>query len=85
MTGGMLAGFVTSFSTAAVELSATLMLVQSNDDAPLAYGIYVFMQSTAGRGAGAALGIVAVIFVGLCTYISQRIVDNNQTSKGMAQ
>ena len=85
MTGGMLAGFVTSFSTAAVELSATLMLVQSNDDAPLAYGIYVFMQSTAGRGAGAALGIVAVIFVGLCTYISQRIVDGNQTSKGMAQ
>ena len=29
MTGGMLAGFVTSFATAAVELSATLMLVQS--------------------------------------------------------
>jgi iron(III) transport system permease protein len=83
MTGGMLAGFVTSFSTAAVELSATLMLVQSNDDAPLAYGIYIFMQSTAGRGAGAALGVIAVIFVGLCTYVSQRIVDQNQTSKGM--
>jgi hypothetical protein len=48
MTGGILAGFVTSFSTAAVELSATLMLVQSNSDAPLAYGLYVFMQS-AGR------------------------------------
>ena len=85
MTGGMLAGFVTSFSTAAVELSATLMLVQSNDDAPLAYGIYVFMQSTAGRGAGAALGVVAVIFVGLCTYISQRIVDNSQNSKATAR
>jgi iron(III) transport system permease protein len=85
MTGGMLAGFVTSFSTAAVELSATLMLVQSNDDAPLAYGIYVFMQSAAGRGAGAALGIVAVIFVGLCTYISQRIVDNSQNTKAQAQ
>jgi iron(III) transport system permease protein len=81
MTGGMLAGFVTSFSTAAVELSATLMLVQSNDDAPLAYGIYVFMQSAAGRGGGAALGVIAVIFVGLCTYVSQRIVDNNQTAK----
>jgi iron(III) transport system permease protein len=39
MTGGLLAGFVTSFSTAAVELSATLMLVQSNSDAPLAYGL----------------------------------------------
>lgn len=85
MTGGMLAGFVTSFSTAAVELSATLMLVQSSDDAPLAYGIYVFMQSAAGRGAGAALGIVAVIFVGLCTYVSHLVADRSQTSKGLAQ
>lgn len=83
MTGGMLAGFVTSFSTAAVELSATLMLVQSNDDAPLAYGIYVFMQSAAGRGAGAALGVVAVLFVGLCTYFSQRLAEGGHNSKGM--
>ena len=63
MTGGILAGFVTSFSTAAVELSATLMLVQSNADAPLAYGLYVFMQSPAGRGPGAALGVIAVLLV----------------------
>ena len=62
MTGGMLAGFVTSFATAAVELSATLMLVQSNSDAPLAYGIYVYMQSAAGRGPGAALGVIAVVW-----------------------
>ena len=57
MMGGALAGFVTSFATAAVELSATLMLVQSNADAPLAYGIYVFMQSAAGRGAAPADGL----------------------------
>ena len=63
MTGGILAGFVTSFATAAVELSATLMLVQSNSDAPLAYGLYVFMQSAAGRGPGAALGVIAVVLV----------------------
>ena len=50
MTGGLLAGFVTSFATAAVELSATLLLVAHNSDAPLAYGIYVYMQSAAGRG-----------------------------------
>ena len=67
MTGGILAGFVTSFATAAVELSATLMLVQSNSDAPLAYGLYVFMQSPAGRGPGAALGVIAVLLVALCT------------------
>ena len=66
MAGGMLAGFVTSFATASVELSATMMLVQNTSDAPLAYGLYVFMQSPAGRGAGAALGMIAVLIVGLC-------------------
>lgn len=83
MAGGILAGFVTSFSTAAVELSATLMLVQSNSDAPLAYGLYVFMQSAAGRGPGAALGVVAVLLVALCTFISHVIIERSQKAKGM--
>ncbi len=75
MAGGILAGFVTSFATAAVELSATIMLVSSEADAPIAYGIYVFMQSAAGRGPGAALGIIAVIIVALGTYVSNRIIQ----------
>jgi iron(III) transport system permease protein len=83
MAGGILAGFVTSFSTAAVELSATLMLVQSNSDAPLAYGLYVFMQSAAGRGPGAALGVVAVLLVAICTFISHLIIERSQKAKGM--
>ena len=83
MAGGILAGFVTSFSTAAVELSATLMLVQSNSDAPLAFGLYVFMQSAAGRGPGAALGVVAVLLVALCTFISHLIIERSQKAKGM--
>lgn len=78
MTGGMLAGFVTSFATAAVELSATLMLVQSTSDAPLAYGLYVFMQSPAGRGPGAALGVIAVVLVAACSLISNWIIERNQ-------
>ena len=78
MLGGLLAGFVTSFSTAAVELSATLMLIQSNEDAPLAYGLYVFMQSAAGRGPGAALGIIAVVLVGLCTFASHYILERSR-------
>lgn len=82
MTGGILAGFVTSFATAAVELSATLMLVQSNADAPLAYGLYVFMQSAAGRGPGAALGVIAVLLVAACTLLSQYILDRNQKNRG---
>jgi iron(III) transport system permease protein len=78
MSGGILAGFVTSFATASVELSATLMLVGQQSDAPLSYGIYVFMQSAAGRGPGAALGIIAVVIVGLGTYSSHRIIERGR-------
>ena len=81
MAGGILAGFVTSFATAAVELSATIMLVSSNNDAPLAYGIYLFMQTPSGRGAGAALGIVAVIVVAIGTIASQVIIERNKKLK----
>ncbi|MET0028194.1 MAG: iron ABC transporter permease [Candidatus Thiodiazotropha sp.] len=78
MSGGILAGFVTSFATASVELSATLMLVSQQSDAPLSYGIYVFMQSAAGRGPGAALGIIAVVIVGLGAYLSHRIIERSR-------
>lgn len=78
MSGGILAGFVTSFATAAVELSATIMLVSSNNDAPLSYGIYLFMQTPSGRGAGAALGIVAVIVVAIGTIASQIIIERDK-------
>ena len=80
MAGGLAAGFVTSFATAAVELSATLMLVQSNSDAPLAYGIYVFMQSPAGRGPGAALGVVAVALVAVASFLSHLAIERGRTS-----
>ena len=78
-------GFVTSFATAAVELGMTLMLVSKSADGPLSYGIYVYMQSAAGRGPGAALGIAAVIVVGLCTMISYIVIDRRQKKYGMQQ
>lgn len=81
MLGGILAGFVTSFATASVELSATIMLVARESDAPLAYGIYEFMQTAAGRGPGAALGVVAVFFVGLGTYLSHRIIERGKRAR----
>ena len=81
MTGGLVAGFITSFATAAVELSATLMLVQANEDAPLAYGLYVFMQSASGRGPGAALGIIAVVIVALSTVASQYVIERDRRAK----
>jgi iron(III) transport system permease protein len=79
MAGGMLAGFVTSFMTAAVELSATIMLTGSQSDAPMSYGIYLYMQSAAGRGPGAALGVLAVLLVAVGTYLSHRILRSRAT------
>jgi iron(III) transport system permease protein len=80
MAGGILAGFVTSFLTAAVELSATIMLVTAQSDAPMSYGIYLYMQSIAGRGPGAALGVIAVVTVALGTYLSNRLIHNRAAS-----
>ena len=81
MTGGLLAGFVTSFATAAVELSATLLLVARSGDAPIAYGIYVYMQSAAGRGPGAALGVIAVVVVSIATYLAYRFAERERGMK----
>lgn len=82
MTGGILAGFVTSFITAAVELSATIMLVSADSQAPMSYGIYLYMQSVAGRGPGAALGVLAILVVAIGTYLSHRVVE--QTASRLA-
>lgn len=77
IAGGILAGFVTSFITAAVELSATILLVSSESQAPMSYGIYLYMQSIAGRGPGAALGVLAIILVALGTFLSHWVLERN--------
>ena len=77
IAGGILAGFVTSFITAAVELSATLLLTSADSQAPMSYGIYLYMQSVAGRGPGAALGVLAIAIVAAGTYASHRVVERN--------
>jgi len=78
MLGGILAGFVTSFITAAVELSATILLTSSQSQAPMSYGIYLYMQSISGRGPGAALGVIAVAVVALGTYLSHRVIEKSR-------
>jgi iron(III) transport system permease protein len=75
MAGGILAGFVSSFITAAVELSATILLVVKESQAPMSYGIYLYMQSLAGRGPGAALGVLLVLTVAVGTYLSHLLVE----------
>lgn len=82
MSGGIAAAFVTSFATAAVELSATLMLVSRDADAPISYGIYLFMQTPSGRGSGAALGIIAVLIVGLATFLSHQLLAGTRRRIG---
>ncbi len=77
MAGGILAGFVTSFITAAVEISETILLTSRESLAPMSYGIYLYMQSIAGRGPGAALGVIAVALVAVGTYLSHRFVAAN--------
>lgn len=78
MAGGILAGFVTSFITAAVELSATLLLTTSQGQAPMSYGIYLYMQSITGRGPGAALGVLALVVVATGTFLAHRVVRSLQ-------
>ncbi|MDO5290479.1 MAG: iron ABC transporter permease [Pseudomonadota bacterium] len=85
MAGGILAGFVTSFITAAVELSATLLLASAQSQAPMSYGIYLYMQSISGRGPGAALGVLAVVVVGLGTYLSHRFVERSRITLEQAK
>lgn len=83
MAGGILAGFVTSFITAAVELSATILLTSAQSQAPMSYGIYLYMQSIAGRGPGAALGVIAVIVVAIGTYLSHRVIERSREGARM--
>jgi len=40
----------------------------------MSYGIYLYMQSVAGRGPGAALGVLAIAVVALGTWWSHHIV-----------
>ena len=85
MVGGILAGFVTSFITAAVELSATILLASAQSQAPMSYGIYLYMQSIAGRGPGAALAVLAVVVVAVGTYLSHRFVERSRATVATAR
>ncbi len=71
--GGLVAGGLIAFVTSCVELSSTIMLVPRIELGPISYGIYLYMQSPLGRGAGAALGVVAIVLVSLGTYLTHRI------------
>jgi len=73
IAGGVVAGGLIAFVTSCVELASTIMLVPRIELGPLSYGIYLYMQSPLGRGAGAALGVVAILLVSLGTYLTHRV------------
>ncbi len=73
LLGGAVAAGVLVFITAAVEFSATVLLISRVEQSPLSYGIYLYAQSPRGRGAAAALGTVAVVLVAAGTYLANRI------------
>jgi len=71
--GGLVAGGLIAFVTSCVELASTIMLVPRIELGPISYGIYLYMQSPLGRGAGAALGVVAILLVSFGTYLAHRV------------
>ncbi|OGQ82921.1 MAG: ABC transporter permease [Deltaproteobacteria bacterium RIFCSPLOWO2_12_FULL_60_19] len=73
IAGGLVAGGLIAFVTSCVELASTIMLVPRIEMGPISYGIYIYMQSPLGRSAGAALGVVAILLVGLGTYLTHRV------------
>ncbi|MSP39146.1 MAG: iron ABC transporter permease [Deltaproteobacteria bacterium] len=73
IASGLIAGGLIAFITSCVELASTIMLVPRIELGPISYGIYLYMQSPLGRGAGAALGVVAILLVSLGTYLTHRI------------
>jgi len=73
MTRGLLAGGLLAFISSAVDLSSTILLVPKVELGPLAYGVYLYMQSAVGRGPGAALGVVAIVLVAAGTWAASRL------------
>jgi iron(III) transport system permease protein len=80
IAGGLVAGGLIAFVTSCVELASTIMLVPRIELGPISYGIYLYMQSSLGRGAGAALGVVAILLVSLGTYLTQRVFGGRSGS-----
>jgi iron(III) transport system permease protein len=40
---------------------------------PLSYGVYLYMQSAAGRGPGAALGVIALVLMAAGTWAASAL------------
>ena len=79
----MSVAFLICFGIAAVDLSAAMLLVPSETEAPTAYTIYLNMQTSTGRGTGSALAVLAVGVVALATGVLARFLGRRDTATGL--
>ena len=77
MAFGLFVAFLLCFGVAAVDLSSAMLLVPSETDAPVAYSIYLNMQSTTGRGAGSALAVLSIALVTLSLFVLLALLRPN--------
>lgn len=81
MARGLLAGGLLAFVGSAVDLSSTILLVPRVELGPLSYGIYLYMQSTVGRGPGAALGVVSILLVAAGTWAAAALARRSGSAR----
>ena len=69
MAFGLTVAFILCFGISAVDLSSVMLLVPSENSAPLAYNIYLHLLSRTGLGTGAALAILAFGLAALALFV----------------
>lgn len=65
---GLLLAFTLCFSLAAVDLSLAALLVPNENNAPLAYSIYLRIQSPSGMNVGSALAMISFALLALILF-----------------
>ena len=77
MAFGLFVAFILCFGVAAVDLSSAMLLVPTETSAPVAYNIYLHMQSRTGQGVGAALAILSFAMVALFLFSFVVLIRRN--------
>lgn len=82
---GLLLAFTLCFSLAAVDLSLAALLVPNENNAPLAYSIYLHLQSPSGMNVGAALAIISFSLLALLLFgVIHRLHRHNGEQRALS-
>jgi iron(III) transport system permease protein len=74
MWTGILAGGILAFVNAVVEISTTLFLTPSLEQASLSFGIYQYIYNPRGKGPASALGVFAILLVSISIIVVRKIM-----------